>query len=136
MASDRLEGVYRLYALLDNRGALGGRRPGHSVGDVPVGPPLTLAERPRTRPDRPGAAVGEGTSEGYYEEVGEGQVMSFNKAADLSQELSWGLDRGYADLRRSPFHALGRIDLRWRRRELQSPDPVDAADMPPILNGL
>jgi|SRR5215208_7766272 len=35
--------VYARYALLGTRSAGGGRRPGHCVGVVPIGPPLALA---------------------------------------------------------------------------------------------
>ena len=37
-----------------------------------------------------------GTSDGYYEEVREGQIIPF-KAANLSQERLQVLDRSYAD---------------------------------------
>jgi hypothetical protein len=41
--SKRERGVHARYALLGTRAAGGGRRPGHCVGAVPIGPPLALA---------------------------------------------------------------------------------------------
>src|SRR5829696_7635430 len=43
--SKREKGVHARYALLGTRSAGGGRRPGHCVGAVPIGPPLALAAR-------------------------------------------------------------------------------------------
>jgi hypothetical protein len=43
--SKRERGVHARYALLGTRSAGGGRRTGHRVGAVPVGPPLALAAR-------------------------------------------------------------------------------------------
>jgi len=43
--SKRERGVHARYALLGTRSAGGGRRPGHCVGAVLVGPPLALAAR-------------------------------------------------------------------------------------------
>jgi hypothetical protein len=43
--SKRERGVHARYALLGTRSAGGGRRPGHCVGAVPIGPPLAKAAR-------------------------------------------------------------------------------------------
>src|SRR5829696_1361472 len=43
--SKRERGVHARYALLGTRSAGGGRRPGHCVWALPIGPPLALAAR-------------------------------------------------------------------------------------------
>src|ERR687897_1082191 len=65
MASDG-SGAYGLYALLDNRGALGGRCLGDSLGHIPAVPSLALAAGLQ-RSDRPALAAGKGASEEYHE---------------------------------------------------------------------
>src|SRR5918995_3994578 len=68
-------GGRRGYALLDNRGALGGRRLGYRLGHIPAVPPLALAARLEPC-DRSGAAAGIGRMRGVlYEEAREGQII-------------------------------------------------------------
>src|SRR5918993_2485728 len=68
-------GGRRGYALLDNRGALGGRRAGYRLGHLPHVPPLALAARLEPR-DRSGAAAGIGRMRWVpYEEAREGQII-------------------------------------------------------------
>lgn len=50
------------YALLDNCGALGGRRLGDRLEHIPTVPPLALAAGLEGS-DRPGVAAGKGASE-------------------------------------------------------------------------
>src|ERR687897_1693563 len=65
MASDG-SGAYGLYALLDNRGALGGRCLGDSLGHIPTVPSLALAAglpRPQCPPLPPGGGGTRGDNE-------------------------------------------------------------------------
>ena len=50
------------YALLDTRGALGGRHLGDCLGHIPTVPPLALAAGLEGS-DRPGVAAGKGASD-------------------------------------------------------------------------
>jgi hypothetical protein len=51
--------------------------------------------------------VGQGSSDGYYEEVREGQIIPAGSQAQPGS--SWVLGRGYADFLENPFHALRRV---------------------------